>query len=154
MRQIFTYRALRRNLFLPAMVLAFFLLQTVNAGAGGTSFQNDAATEPGLPGDPAVAVGVAGHDLFYAYPFAATTDFSTFLKKKVRSPFAPQNYRKSRPKGITVQEPTAKFVAFPGEDVVYPPETLVFITDATIFLPVAEPGRAHRIRPPPPGRSS
>ena len=136
------------------MVLAFFLLQVLTAGAVGTSFQDDAAPETRWPVDLAVATGVVGHDLFYAYPFAATTDFSTFLKKKVRSPFAPQNYRKSRPKGITVQEPTAKFVAFPGEDVGYPPETRVFIADATIFLPVAEPGMAHRIRPPPPGRSS
>jgi len=108
----------------------------------------------GLSGEAAGPPGLAGPDMFYAYPFGTSKDFSVFLKKKVRSPFAPQNYRKSRPKGIPVQEPTAKFVAFPGEDVGYPPETRVFIADATIFLPVAEPGRAHRIRPPPPGRSS
>lgn len=73
----------------------------------------------------------------------------TSLKNSASSPLSAPNYKKTRPRGITVQPPTVKCHGTTRLIQVTPPDISAFIETYFIPFPSFFPRSSFRIRPPP-----
>ena len=74
---------------------------------------------------------------------------SQSLKTSSSQPLSAQNFYKTRPRGLTAQEPIYKYAALTGLALLYPPGQSAFIYPSPTWTIFNNFGNAQKIRPPP-----